>query len=662
MALQCTKTISRYSKRIKELGFRASARVVKHRMHGMFFSYYWRNKARERRAHHAWHDIMMLHGMQGDADETFAFFFTQASRNSYAFLDTLCPTNSMYQTQIISDANDYGNHYFSILGSTKRSFTNIPWHTDVRLQEQNPTADSHFDHYSFYKDIVIEVGQSERLLKDIKVPWELSRLQHLPIIAKAYSVTGDAWYAEVFVHQVTDWDEKNPFMLGVNWVCPMEVAIRAVNLIAAYAWLRKSVFITPSFWQRFACLLYDHYWYLEHNWEIYDTRTSNHYLADLIGYYYLGYFFSPLSGMTAKMNWCKEELLREFDKQIFDEGVSYESSTGYHRLVAEMFYHFFLVSNQASLPLPDRFTRGLSRMIDALGWFSYAVKNGYHRIAPQSYSTCADQIVSVGDFDSGRLFFTGLPDTLFERMHLQYAVGAMHFPEAGLSVCKKNGWHITVRHHAYHKRQPSSHQHADAASITVAVNGLPVIVDPGSFVYTPSVLWRNRFRSVTAHNSFYIQDHEPVPLSHDPFSCVLPEMRGASTCDARGLMITTHHDLYACFGLRVHRAVAFDCVGPSVIITDSWEARRQHHDGLTSVWGFMLAPNVSVYKQGNGWLLKPAVMHGSLYFESPDLIFTPQQAWVAKEYGVKVQAVRLVATDRIIPGKQIRIFLSEYKM
>ena len=71
-----------------------------------------------------------------------------------------------------------------------------------------------------------------------------------------------------------------------------------------------------------------------------------------------------------------------------------------------------------------------------------------------------------------------------------------HFPQFGLSIVKTNNWHITLRHHAYNALQPTGHFHNDIGSITLAVNGIPVIIDPGSFVYTPSAMWRNYFRSV----------------------------------------------------------------------------------------------------------------------------------------------------------------------
>ncbi len=63
----------------------------------------------------------------------------------------------------------------SFLGSHVQRYDQIPWHMDFRLQQQNSDADIMFDNASFYGDLRIQQGAKDTLVKDIKVPWELSR-------------------------------------------------------------------------------------------------------------------------------------------------------------------------------------------------------------------------------------------------------------------------------------------------------------------------------------------------------------------------------------------------------------------------------------------------------------------------------------------------------
>jgi hypothetical protein len=352
----------------------------------------------------------------------------------------------------------------------------------------------------------------------------------------------------------------------------------------------------------------------------------------------------------------QEELLREFNKQIFKEGMSYESSTSYHRLVTEIMYHFYLITTAKGITLPDTFMKGISRMLDAVAWCSYVYPKNTHAALSQDTQSIAHQIILVGDADSGTVL-TGLPDHLFERMHVHYLIGAMHFPRFGLSLFKKDGWHMSLRHHAYHKSQPSSHVHNDAASITLAIQGLPFIVDPGSFVYTPSSQWRNHFRSVTAHNSFFIQHHEPVPFDERLFALNVPEVSDAGMCDAHEMVATTSHDLYARFGLRAQRTLMFDAPNECMTISDWWHVRGHYQDGLTSCWHFTFAPEVTVHRHAEqGWLLKRGDV--MIHCASAHLTFTVEDAWVSTQYGAKRLSKKLVAKSPVTPGKHVGIQFS----
>ena len=56
---------------------------------------------------------------------------------------------------------------------------------------------------------------------DVKVPWELSRLQFLPVLAKAYLLTRKPQYREAAKELFSDWHARNPVGIGVNWTMAM---------------------------------------------------------------------------------------------------------------------------------------------------------------------------------------------------------------------------------------------------------------------------------------------------------------------------------------------------------------------------------------------------------------------------------------------------------
>ena len=191
--------------------------------------------------------------------------------------------------------------------------------------------------------------------------------------------------------------------------------------------------------------------------------------------------------------------------------------------------------------------------------------------------------------------------------------------------------HLTLRHHAYKKEQPSGHFHNDVGSITLAVAGIPVFVDPGSYVYTPSAVWRNQFRSVAAHNTFFIQDVEPVVFNERSlFNLDLPEHTvGSSPWQVK-------HDLYS---IPAARTLMFkDEV--TIILQDRWEEVEGHT--FISAWNFTLGPSIIPVQKGSSWHLQH---EGKtlVIVTCQDLNFTVSDSWYAPQYGTKVACKKLIA-------------------
>jgi hypothetical protein len=481
----------------------------------------------------------------------------------------------------------------------------------------------------FYKDITINSGLTNRLVKDIKVPWELSRCAHFFVLGVAFKKSKELVYARAFQEYVQDWLEENPFLLGPNWVCPMDVGIRAFNWVWAFTFFKDSEDIDPVFWERFVSSLYDHMTYLENNWEVYE-KTSNHYLSDLIGYYALTWFFRDLKGMAKKASWCHRQFLKEFEKQVFDEGTDYEGSTAYHRLVTEIFYHFYLLSQEQGLPVSELFLIKLRKMFSFIDWCSVNEQD----------------LVKIGDDDSGKLLYYGITSELVEELKTVSKIEEKEkfFKEFGIAVHKDDHWHVSLRHHAYQQHQPSGHFHNDVGSITVAIQGIPLFVDPGSYVYTPSEVWRNQFRSVTVHNTFYVEDVEPVLFTERSlFSLNMPTHKVGTN----PWKVT--HDLYS---ISASREVSFENE-KTLLIEDVWE--DVPGNTFMSGWNFTLAPSITVQKENGAWHL----LHEEqllAVFHCEDVLFEHKEGWFAPGYGHKVSCSRLVARcDLTTQAVKIRI-------
>jgi hypothetical protein len=259
---------------------------------------------------------------------------------------------------LIKDADEICAHNFDLLGSGKRNVDREPgkidWRRDFKSGER-------WEPQVFYADTVIIKDNGS----DIKVPWELSRFQHLPTLGKAYWLTGDEKYAREFVSEINDWIENNPPCYGVNWTCTMDIAIRAVNWLWGFYFFKDSPEVTDSFLVGFLESFLIHGRHISGNLERgWKGANGNHYLADIVGLVYLGVLLPEFKEAERWRDFGVRELVKEMGKQVYPDGVDYEGSVSYHRLVTELFLSATLLCLKNGIAFPDWYMKRLERMIE----------------------------------------------------------------------------------------------------------------------------------------------------------------------------------------------------------------------------------------------------------------------------------------------------------
>lgn len=270
-------------------------------------------------------------------------------------------------------------------------------------------------------------GISGGIGADIKVPWELSRMQHLNWLwAAAELAQGNAAssvgevdrYAREFRNQISDFIALNPPRYGVNWMCAMDVAIRAVGWVTSFDLWRQSGVILSDRWQRsFRASLMDHGRFIATQLEWDPHVRGNHYLTNLCGLIVLCAYLPVTSETNDWLTFSTAELYRETTLQFAGDGGNFEMSTGYHRLSAEMVTLSTAIlarlspERRARLespkpPDPRRFRVGVP-MPDASRPLWPVPEEHRHRLARMGrFSSAlrgtAGPMPAVGDDDSGR--------------------------------------------------------------------------------------------------------------------------------------------------------------------------------------------------------------------------------------------------------------------
>ena len=174
---------------------------------------------------------------------------------------------------------------------------------------------------------------------DIKVPWELSRLQHLPRLAMLSQVLPEKRmdiYKE-FRNQLLDFIAQNPVRMGVNHMCTMDVGIRVANIaLACSMWKGIGQDFDPEFENIVTNYLFEECHFIRTNLEWSYYLTSNHYFADIAGLLWGSAVLPKCSRRTRWIRFARRQLLNEIRKQFHLEGSNGEGSTAYHRLTGEM--------------------------------------------------------------------------------------------------------------------------------------------------------------------------------------------------------------------------------------------------------------------------------------------------------------------------------------
>ena len=343
---------------------------------------------------------------------------------------------------------------------TDASYPPIDWQLDIksgyRWRENQWAADTPIGHLPGV---------------DVKLPWELGRMQHLAVLAWAYGLArgGDArfrpesWYLVAFRNQILDFIATNPPRFGVNWRGTMDVAIRAANWVVAYDLFRSlGARFDDAFAAVFKASLVDHGRHIANHLEFHPEGRGNHYLANIAGLAFVAAALPRSSETDCWVAFSAQELLAETEYQFGADGANFEASTSYHRLAAEM----VTFASALILGLPA----GKSDALAGAHAASFrtrpprTLRNPQRPLGPQHFARLvlaaefsrevtkpSGRVAQIGDNDSGRFF----------KLHPIFAVRTA--AEARLFYANLEGYDSLAEHAVYLDEEMLDHRPLIAA-------------------------------------------------------------------------------------------------------------------------------------------------------------------------------------------------------
>lgn len=563
------------------------------------------------------------------------------------------------ENSIVNDAEKICNHVFNLLGSGDRYLDKqIPWNKDFKTE--------FIWKNNFFTGIkIIDLSNNA----DVKVPWEISRFQHVFTLGKAYWISENEKYTEEFRNEIENWIEENPFEMSVNWTCSMEVSIRAVNWIAAYFFFKDSSIINSNFWNKFNKILYLHGIYIIRNLENRDTYKDNHFVANLVGLIWLGIYFGDfiIKDKSKKNNpkyWLDfgiKELNDEMFVEVNRDGTDYEASTSYHRLVTELFLLTTILCTKNKIMFSEKYVTRLEKMCEFI--MNITKPNGLSPL--------------IGDADDGRLIIfsnyscwekrdfrhiLAIAGVYFHRNDFRYhgrnhkedALWAISWKEeetvpterlkseeyidGGYYILRNDKIYCAVRCGELSCRGQGGHSHNDQLSFELNFDGEDFIIDAGAFVYTADYNMRNFFRSTSMHSTVHIDGYEQNHFNSHQLFAMKEETFAECTEFSNNKFVGKHYGYkYKC-GVIHERRIELN--EHSISIKDIL-INMDKGKNIKASCSFILDKDVKISKYKHGYeLIKNSKR---IFFENADKLEVKiEKCNVCSGYGVIYESNRIV--------------------
>jgi hypothetical protein len=362
---------------------------------------------------------------------------------------------------------------------------------------------------------------------DLRIVWEINRLQFLVTLAQVAVITGNRIYIDCALKIINRWVDENSYEPGPNWIDAQESGIRLVNVLLFKEIIERSggsVTLPRLF-------VFYHLKFILSKISI-NRVTHNHFFTESCSLYaslllLKPHFLSLASFFISKI------IATEVNKQLDNNGFSYEGSSNYTLFICDA---LALVSALEVDQNICHLSNNISYERFALCCTALDLGNG--------------DIVKIGDADCGRYIKVNWVNDLSRDLEIEFfyslsnnsnvAVQYLSFlfmrgalPQkiykksnsfyqnnrAGLFIITKQEKKIVVyagaRCISDHVR--IGHSHSDLMSFTYFVNGQNIFIDPGTFLYVNGLVQRRLLRTAKRHNCVLIDGQEYAQLGEGFF-------------------------------------------------------------------------------------------------------------------------------------------------
>lgn len=393
------------------------------------------------------------------------------------------------------------------------------WFTDYAARRDVPTGRSGFrlNHRELPRGT------------DIKPIWEISRWGALVRLAQAGWVLGDAESSATCMRWLTDWARRNPPYLGWNWTSALEAGVRLLN----FAWLDALLAAGGTDAAALAALrqriLPPHVWYVWRH-RSYGSSANNHLLGELAGLLVAETRWPALERWGGPIEALHRQWESEVLRQFAPDGGNREQALHYQLFSWELCWAAWRALAAAGRPVSAGVEERLRRAAD----FFVAVQAPSD---PWDYGDSDSASVTPWFMDparSGQEWWAWFSDPSGSP-GLQWWLGDppapveppactrtrddwLVFPDSGQAVCWSGEWQARWDLSPLGLAPMAAHGHLDALHLSLWLQGVALVIDPGTGAYYGDSRLRAWLASWEAHNGPHVPGADPdFPRRLGPF-------------------------------------------------------------------------------------------------------------------------------------------------
>jgi len=464
----------------------------------------------------------------------------------------------------------------------------------------------------------VQKGVSEH--GDIRLVWELGRMQHLPVLALAETQESNhRSQSSLTMAQMRSWLDQNPAEMGSGWAMSLDVGLRAVSWVLASRVLEDFGLLTDEDALWLACALWQHgahidanLWYTEH------AVPNNHLVGEAVGLLFIGRVIS----CPEARSWVQRAraiLLNCAHSQFNPDGSSVEGSTAYGSFTLGLMILALLCEERSGFPLGPEYGDAIKKGLTALR--SVTKPTGW---APQygdyddgcafrlSLAPLTTSVLSVGAalFRCSNLLPIGCPPAghdvslLLGQSAAEWLRKQTSPPvvEEQSSVVRSQDSGVTILRQpaggflVCQTGVPGPHGHLALGSFEWQLEGVDIILDPGTYSYNLGQSTRESFRSSRVHNGLSVGlacQGRPVSSFHW-LPCVFNVRERSGTSEIGCWLMVSYRQIVGRAPVTVVRRIFAGSSG-SVLVLDTVRGYR----GVVEL-RYLLGPSIFVGADSSG--------------------------------------------------------------